>query len=113
MSEENNDAPREGLFDVHVYHLVRTKIPNIAAGSWEEAAEIAHKAVASRTGDLLVCHGENGFTEDAEEIQGYLVDVVGDTEYEQTTYLERNHEGRLVSCVMRSYAQLRNAHYKE
>lgn len=58
-------------YNVHVYHVVRTKVPDIEASSHEEAMKKADELFAN-----------SGYeTESAEEVAGYLVDEQGDGEF--------------------------------
>lgn len=86
------------VFHVHRFDVVRIKV----------AVEAANQAGAMRAADayLAQCHpiharqsGMDGSQypcpkwlgmESAEEITGYLVDVEGDTEYEQSRFFEKN-----------------------
>lgn len=71
-------------FDVHLYHVMRAKFTGIEAPS-HEAAIIAVRALPM---SMAV---EN---EDAEEVVGWLVDVVGDEEHSQTIGFEADGKTR-------------------
>ncbi len=62
------------IYDVHMYHVMRAKFCAIEADSHEQAIEIIREA------DLSYANEH----EDAEEVTGWLVDVVGDEQYENS-----------------------------
>ena len=75
------------LYDVHAYAVVRVKMPGIPATSMVKAIGVALSAADF---DALLTRGEH--QEYAEEISHYLVDVVGDEQYEQTRWFDANEE---------------------
>lgn len=81
-------------YDVHIYAVARIKVSGIEANSQQEAIREAEKLVdldrvLNKTfGDIEVCS--------AEEIQDYLVDEVGDAEYQNTKTWEEDVNGELV-----------------
>jgi len=75
-------------YHVHLYALVRVKVPNVEADSPEAACPDAAKRV-----DLdSLFHGVSGpyvsDVEYADEVTHYLVDLDGDTDYEESVYLD-------------------------
>ena len=86
------------VYDVHIFTVVRVKLEGIDAATPEEAITVARgkadfyvmfndQVVAESSG-----RGIGGHTEWAEEDSHYMVDVVGDEEYENTQYfLDAQH----------------------
>jgi hypothetical protein len=68
-----------GQFDVHLYPVVRVKVAGITADSPQAAIQQA----LSQTDLYAACEAGGEF---AEEVSHYLVDVVGDAEYEQSRW---------------------------
>lgn len=76
---------------VHVYHVVRTKI-SIEAENHVDAMKKADEFIPNIVRSNIPFEAESQFqghgtihhTESAEEVTGYLVDEVGDTEYQNT-----------------------------
>ena len=68
-------------FDVHLFAVVRVKIPNVVASSHREAIAWA----VEHSGDLYerFVSADSDF---AEEFSHFLVDVVGDQQYEQSQW---------------------------
>lgn len=64
------------VYDVHMYHVMRAKFCAIKADSHEHAIEIIRET------DFDYAYANEH--EDAEEITGWLVDVVGDEDFENT-----------------------------
>lgn len=71
-------------YNVHCYHVVRSKFVDIEAPSPEAAIE------ATRDMDLSLAVE----SEDAEEVTGWLVDVVGDENYEKSVSYEADGKTR-------------------
>lgn len=83
-------------YDVHIYAVVRVKVSGVEADNMPEAIE---SAVEQADIDELFPHRVYPWgveTEDAEEIVGYLVDVVGDGEHSMTTYYEQDGDGNYI-----------------
>ncbi|HSG70753.1 MAG TPA: hypothetical protein VLA12_10085 [Planctomycetaceae bacterium] len=68
------------LFDVHLFPVVRIKVSGVAATSQREAIETALVQTD------LHAHFSDSDGEFAEELSHFLVDVVGDEEYEQSRW---------------------------
>ena len=75
-------------YDVHLFPIVRVKVHGVEAGSQEEAIK---KAEESTDFDNLFNKAPD--IEYAEEVAYYLVDEVGDEEYERTRW----HDGAFTS----------------
>jgi hypothetical protein len=73
-------------YDVHLFTIVRVKIPNVEADSHSEAAK---KAAEQTDMDALFNDTDSCgiVTEWAEEHSHALVDVVGDKEYTKSKWL--------------------------
>ena len=72
----------EKVFDVHVYPVVRIKIPDIEAASQMEAIKKAREEF-SRACNIIGTDAEF-----AEEIAYYLVDEVGDEEFDNSNFID-------------------------
>jgi hypothetical protein len=77
MSTETNE---NAMYDVHLFPVVRVKIPNVEASSHGEAITCAVQQV----GDEFAERFRANDGEYSEEFSHYLVDVVGDGEYLQS-----------------------------
>lgn len=75
-------------YDVHLFPIVRVKVHGVEAGSQEEAIK---KAEESTDFDDLFNKAPD--IEYAEEVAYYLIDEVGDEEYERTRW----HDGAFTS----------------
>lgn len=73
------------MFDVHLYAVVRRKVPNIPADSLQ-AAITAAQSHPSTARWLQRLDDPVGGGEFAEEFSHYLVDIVGDAEFEQSCW---------------------------
>ena len=82
----------ENEYDVHLFAVVRVKIPKVKADSMEDAIEKA--ANATDLHELLKVDGSinSGIesSEFAEEISSATVDVVGDECFEQTRHFHQD-----------------------
>ena len=74
----SNQTEVQSLYDVHLFPVVRVKVSGIAAASHREAAE---KACAATVPELYQ-RFETKDGDFAEEISHFLVDVVGDEQFE-------------------------------
>ncbi|MBI4446888.1 MAG: hypothetical protein HY645_13405 [Acidobacteria bacterium] len=82
-------------YDVHLYAVVRLKIPDIGAETQQEAMKKADELIAPHLYDLLYAEKPIPIvecTEYAEEIDGYLVDEIGDEEYLKSTFYNKRKE---------------------
>ena len=78
-----SDEPATPLtFDVHLFPVVRLKVPGVLASSHVEAVERALEQVGAELQECLASSG----VEYAEEISHYLVDVAGDSDYLQSRW---------------------------
>jgi hypothetical protein len=79
------------MYNVHVYGTCRVKVFNVNAANQHEATQKAYDAAVPEFNDLLSdCPGDDAppmgdcealFAGYADDITGYLVDEVGDTEH--------------------------------
>src|SRR5687767_8449376 len=77
-----NRSPAETTqFDVHLFAVVRVKIPHVAAASHRDAIAWA----VEHSGDLYERFA-GADSEFAEEFSHFLVDVVGDNAFEQSQW---------------------------
>lgn len=88
-------------YDITLFVSVRAKVEGVEATTHEQAAERAEQWADSRLGSFLSRDG-NGHSDGSEPVLtytemdegeppiAYIVDVRGDTEYDQTRCLERN-----------------------
>jgi hypothetical protein len=84
---------------VHVYHVVRTKI-SIEADNQVDAMRKADSFIPDIQSVNIPYSAESEFqdhgvihhTESAEEVAGYLVDEVGDTEYANTRLYDAEYK---------------------
>jgi len=110
-------VPPMRKYNVHVYHLVRSRVNGVEAKDMEQACEkawdlhwhelqgfIGHQPTPE-SGDWDDAPDGVCYTEDAEEVHGYLVDIVGDENYEHSVYYERNEDGEFEVTEMKSYDQ--------
>jgi hypothetical protein len=74
----SNQPDNQSLYDVHLFPVIRLKVSGIAAASHREAIE---KACAATVPDLYQRY-ETKDGDFAEEISHFLVDVVGDEQFE-------------------------------
>ncbi len=92
---------QEQKFHVHAYMVARIKVAGITAGSPSEACRKADDVLAGEGGNLLrrtlidlplekQDELQNAIVEveDAEELVGYLVDTIGDSEYVHSVNVE-------------------------
>ena len=70
-------------YNVHLYAIVRVKVSDIEAPDPKEACRLAES-----TEDLYRRFNGPEDQEYGEEIDSYLVDVVGDEEYEQSHFFQ-------------------------
>jgi len=75
-------------YDVHLFPIVRVKVHGVEAGSQEEAIKKAEDST-----DFNDLFNKAPDIEYAEEVAYYLVDEVGDEEYERTRW----HDGAFTS----------------
>lgn len=73
-------------YDVHLFTIVRVKIPDVEAFSYSEAAKKAAEQIDMES--LFKTNNYRIETEWAEEHSHALVDVVGDTEYAKSRWLK-------------------------
>jgi hypothetical protein len=87
------------MFDVHAFVLVRVKVEGVKANSHREAASLVSQQLPiadifpeTNIGhfDRLPCGGQPAYTEHAGEIKAFLVDVVGDEDFEQSRWVKEN-----------------------
>jgi hypothetical protein len=71
-------------YHVHVYPVVRVLVPDIEVDSPEEACQKAEQA-------LDLDHLFQPGVEYADDIDGFLVDEVGDTEHQRLTWYDANY----------------------
>lgn len=92
----------EHLYDVTIYITMKVKVDGIRADSHfhagENAADIMMDSGIINRGEVTLSTDEGlldniRYMDYADEISGYLVDVVGDEEYLQTKFLDPNGEG--------------------
>ena len=76
-------------YDVHLFPVVRLKFPRVQAESQTEAIEKAIEGFHSSLPSAFVD------AEYADELEYFLVDEVGDEEYERTQWYEYDTEGQL------------------
>lgn len=88
-------------FHVHIYHVVRTKVSIEAedqVDAMKKADEFipdlgsANTNVSFEAEHLFQGHGTVHHTENAEEVVGYLVDEVGDEEFERTVSYDADYK---------------------
>jgi len=85
-------------YNVHQYAVIRIKVSNITAESQREAMDKADEEISPHLLSLGCLDEAVDFApfiehiEPAEEVVGYLVDEVGDEEYEKTTLYGANKE---------------------
>ena len=82
-------------FDVHLFAVVRVKVPRVAAASHREAIAWA----VEHSGDLYERFASED-SEFAEEFSHFLVDVVEDKDFEQSQWFYCEQEP-LVGCLRR------------
>ena len=88
------DSPPQ-QFDVHLFPTARLKIAGISASSPEEAIEIARGKMPIQEFDrtLRNFRAENvADAEDAEEFSHFLVDYVGDEDFERSRFFHCHAE---------------------
>ena len=78
MAQSKPQPDGQSLYDVHLFPVVRLKVSDIAAASHREAVEKA----CSATVPELYQRFETKDGDFAEEISHFLVDVVGDEQFE-------------------------------
>lgn len=71
------------LFDVHLFAVMRLKVSGVPAATMKDAIPAALERMLAPSLEERFA-GPN--TEFAEEFSHYLVDVAGDTEYEQSRF---------------------------
>ena len=71
-------------YDVHLFAVVRVKVAGVTARSPQAAVEAAREQAAPSFYDRF--DAPDG--DYAEELSHYLVDVVGDDEYEQSVWFQ-------------------------
>lgn len=80
-------------YDVHIFAVVRVKVPNVEASNRVQACKRAEDRVDFY--GLLRQDHPQACVEDmeyAEETSHYLVDVVGDIDYEKSKWLCNNYQ---------------------
>jgi hypothetical protein len=86
-------------YDVHLFPVVRMKIPGVQAESQTEAIKKAIEGFAFSSPFVF------GDAEYADELEFFLVDEVGDEEYERTQWYEYDTEGQLVAGMNGKWAR--------
>lgn len=77
--------PNQNLFDVHLFAIVRWKLPAVPAVCPETAIQAAREHPATARW-LRLLEDPQGIGEFADEFSHYLVDVTGDEEFEQSRW---------------------------
>lgn len=98
------------LHDVTIYTTVRVKVCGIEADTQVDAIHKAqdvlrkHPGVLNRTfvRDETSLRGEISYIADAEDLQGYLVDVRGDEEFENTNYYSPDERALVTGTLKKS-----------
>jgi hypothetical protein len=96
--------PASTLFDVHLFAVVRLKVSGVSALSMTDAIPAALERIPAPS---LYDRFTSPDTEYAEEISHYLVDVAGDTEYQQSRFFH-SAEDPLVQFVRELVAWIAN-----
>lgn len=84
-----------GKYNVHIYHVVRTKLTGIEAGSQHEAIQKATKLFPNTQLEFVGSGPiEDGVTHEhtecADEIISYLVDEQADPEFNRSRFYDAN-----------------------
>ena len=85
--------PPPQQFDVHLFPVIRWKCSGISASSPEEAIQLAQVHLPL---DRLEMQLRDLDAEYAEEISHYLVDIVGDADFERSRFYHSSQELCLV-----------------
>jgi ribosome recycling factor len=78
-------------YTVHIFPIVRVTVPNVEAESQTDAIKKVDQLIDSGKIDLRAML-DGADREYAEDLDGYHVDEVGDTEYKNSTWYDK--EGR-------------------
>ena len=85
-------------YNVHIFAIVRVKVPDVEAGSHQDAIKKAVECTnLNDVFDLVSPVPGVEHTEYGEEISHYLVDELGDEEYRHSTFYHDAHQQEVIS----------------
>lgn len=79
-------------YDVHLFPVVRFTVRGVEAESMEEACKIADESLTDETIKSAMCGGSGHEADFADEVIEALVDVQGNEDFSESTWLKPSGE---------------------